>query len=179
MTRSIVLAGALLFLARAGAGQSPPSPAAQVAAMRPFERWVGEWQGSGWSIAAAGQRTEFTLTESVRREVGGTVLLVRGRGTTTSPGGAEEVTHDGLVLVYYDPKAGRYRWNGHELLSGAVETEPKLIDGGLEWSIPVDGRGTTVRFTITFDERQWHEWGEASVDGTTWTRFMEMTLFRR
>jgi hypothetical protein len=36
-----------------------------------------------------------------------------------------------------------------------------------------------VRFRIQFDEKRWHEVGEASVDGTTWTRFMEMNLLRR
>jgi hypothetical protein len=180
MRHTILLAGtALLLTGPVARGQNMPSPAEKVVAMRPFEGWVGEWQGSGWSVSAAGRRTEFKLTETVQREVGGTVLLVRGRGTATSGSGPDAVTHDGLALVFYDSKAGRYHWSGHELLSGAVEAEPKLIDGGFEWAIAAAGGGTTVRFTIKFDEKEWHEFGEVSSDGRTWTRFMEMTLFRR
>lgn len=84
-----------------------------------------------------------------------------------------------FTLVYYDSKAGRYRWNGYDSASGAVETEVKLVDGGLEWSVAAGGRGATVRFTIHFDEKRWHEVGEVSVDGRTWSRFMEMNLARR
>jgi hypothetical protein len=167
------LTGAALLLATPAAVAQSPPPAPQ-AAMRPFDRWIGEWSGSGWSTSATGERTEFTLVESVRPKVGGSVLLLEGRGTTASG----TVTHDGLVVLYYDEKAGGYRWNGHDLGRAPIDAEAKLVDGGLEWSIAPDGR-TTVRFRIQFDEKRWHEVGEVSVGGTTWTRFMEMNLLRR
>lgn len=88
---------ALVALCFAGAGQAQESP------MRPFDLWVGSWKGSGWAMSATGQRTEFTLVETVQPKVGGTVLLLDGRGTTAN--GA--VTHDGLVVLSYDEKARR------------------------------------------------------------------------
>jgi hypothetical protein len=57
--------------------------------------------------------------------------------------------------------------------------EPKLIDGGLEWGFRSAERGVTVRFTIQFDEKRWHEVGEVSTDGKTWNKFLEMTLERQ
>ena len=168
-----LLAGSLAF------GQAPTPPLAQIEAMKKLDLWVGDWKGSGWSSSGGDQRIEFDLVEKVERKVGGTVLLVEGRGTTKTDNGEEVVTHDGLALVYFDDKAGRYHWNGHDLPWGAIDAEPKLLDGGFEWRIQIDERGATVRFTIRFDEKRWYEVGEASMDGKTWNPFMEMTLERQ
>ena len=50
------------------------------------------------------------------------------------------------------------------------------MDGGFEWGFRLEERGVTIRFTIRFDEKRWHEVGETSVDGRTWNKFLEMTL---
>lgn len=167
-----------LLAATPGAGQDAAPAPDRAAAMRRLENWIGEWSGSGWSLDAAGHRTEFSIEESVQPRVGGTVLLVEGRGRATNGDGAETVTHDGLVLVYYDEHAGCYHWNGHEVRGGTADAEARLLDGGLEWSLSVPGSAATVRFTILFDERRWHEVGEASADGKAWNRFMELDLER-
>ena len=79
----------------------------------------------------------------------------------------------------YDDKAGRYHWRSHDLRGGAIDAEAKLVDGGFEWSFRAEERGPTVRFTIRFDEKRWHEAGETSLDGKTWNKFLEMTLERQ
>lgn len=163
--RRILLIGAVLGLAAPLRAQESP--------MRRFDQWIGSWTGSGWSVSAAGTRTEFALEEQVQRKVGGTVLLLDGRGTTADG----TVTHDGLVVLSHDGKAGVYRWSGYEVGRAAVDAEVNLLDGGLEWSIPAGG--ATVRITIHIDSARWHEVGEVSTDGTTWTRFMEVNLTRR
>jgi hypothetical protein len=168
MSRLALTAAALLLAAPAALPQGAP--------MRPFDLWVGQWKGAGWSISATGARTEFSLVERVERKAGGTVLMVEGRGTSAGADGSETVTHDGVALISYDAKAGRYRWNGHELLTGATDAEVRLVEGGLEWSLLAGG--ATVRFTILFDAERWHEVGDVSVDGKTWNRFMEMNLVR-
>lgn len=145
--------------------------------MRPLDLFVGEWRGAGWSTAG-GPRVEFDLVETVARKVGGTVLLIEGHGTAKGKSGPAAVTHDGLSLLYYDQKTGRYRWHGHEVSSGAIDTEATLVPRGLQWSWRPGERGATVRFTIGFDESRWHEVGEVSTDGARWNTFMEMTLAR-
>jgi len=178
LERLALLCAALLLAAPRIPCQTPAT-ASQLEAMRKLDLWVGDWTGSGWSMSASGKRTEFSLTETVRRTVGGTVLLVEGHGTTTASTGQETVTHDGVALISYDAKSGRYHWSGHDLASGATNTEPVLVDGGLTWSIKADERGTVVRFTIRFDATYWRETGEVTADGKNWNTFMEMKLARR
>jgi hypothetical protein len=139
--------------------------------------WVGEWQGSGWSVNGSGERIEFNLTESVSEKAGRTVLLVEGRGVRADGAGRGKITHDGLVLVYRDA-SGRYRWHGHEAATGFADIELTMIENGMEWRLGAGTKSAVVRFTILLDAKQWHEVGEASDDGVTWNRFMEMTLRR-
>jgi hypothetical protein len=174
---SLVLFSAPLLLAGPAAfGQAPAPPKEQTEAMKKLAPWVGEWKGSGWASTGPGQRNEFTIVERVQRKLAGSALLVEGRGTKKADG-AEVVVHEALAVVSYDDHAKRYRWEAHDLRGQAITVEPKLIDGGLEWGFR--NGGVTVRFTIKFDEKRWHEVGEVSADGTTWNKFLEMTLERQ
>ena len=176
---SVVLSALALLAGRPAFSQAPTPPAAQVEAMKKLDLWVGEWKGSGWASSGRGQRQEFTIVETVRRKVGGSVLLVEGRGTKKADKKEEVVVHEALAVVSYDGKAKRYRWQSHDLRGQALEVEPKLVDGGIEWGFRSEEGGVTVRFTIQFDAKRWHEVGEASTDGKTWNKFLEMTLERQ
>ena len=55
-------------------------------------------EGSGWASSGAGQRHEISMDEKVQRKVGGTVLLVEGRGTRKTDRGEVVVTHEALAL---------------------------------------------------------------------------------
>jgi hypothetical protein len=165
---------------------SPAQPGArratsgvEVEALAKLDLWIGEWSGSGWSQIPGGPRVEFELTERVQRRVADSVLLIEGHGTTSGAQGERVVTHDGLVLVYFDKRTRRYHWNGHDLGRDPIDVEPRVRDRGLEWSL-VDADGKpTVRFTIEFDQQEWREVGELSPDGESWTRFMALTLKRK
>ena len=160
-------------------GQAPVPPAAQVEAVKKLDLWVGEWMGTGWASAGGDARQDFTIVEKVQRKVGGSVLLIEGRGTKKADQGEEVVVHEALAVVSYDDKAKRYRWRAHDLRGQAIDVEPKVADGGIEWGFKSEDRPVTVRFTIKFDEKRWHEVGEASTDGKTWHKFLEMTLERQ
>ena len=175
----LLLSALALLVGRPVVGQAPTPPAAQLEAMKKLDLWVGEWKGSGWAVAGRDQRHDFTIVERVRRKVGGSVLLVEGRGTRKDAKGQEIVVHEALAVLSYDDKAKRYRWQAHDLRGQAIEVEPKLVSGGLEWGFRSEGSGVTVRFTIKFDKKRWHEIGEVSTDGKTWTKFLEMTLQRQ
>ncbi len=53
-----------------------------------------------------------------------------------------------------------------------------MKDGAFVWSMthPQAGR---VRYTIRVDAGRWHEVGESSRDGISWSRFFEMGLARK
>src|SRR5438477_10016472 len=106
---------ALAAVSRPAFGQAPTPPPAQVAAIKKLDAWVGEWKGSGWAATGRDQRSEFTIVEKVQRKVGGSVLLVEGRGTKKADAGNEVVVHEALAVVSYDGKAKRYRWQAHDL----------------------------------------------------------------
>ena len=176
---SVVLSALALLAGRPALSQAPTPPAAQVEAMKKLDLWVGEWKGSGWASSGRGQRQEFTIVETVRRKVGGSVLLIEGRGTKKADKGEEVVVHEALAVLSYDEKAKRYRWRSHDLRGQATDVEPKVLDGGIEWGFKSEDSGVTVRFTIKFDKKRWHEVGEASTDGKTWHKFLEMTFERQ
>jgi len=179
-TMSVLLLGTLALVAGPPAfSQAPTPPPAQVEAMKKLDLWVGDWKGSGWVALGREGRQEFTIVEKVQRKAGGSVLLVEGRGTKKAEKEQEVVVHEALAVLSYDDKAKRYRWQAHDLRGQAIEVEPKLVSGGLEWGFRSEGSGVTVRFTIKFDKKRWHEIGEVSTDGKTWTKFLEMTLQRQ
>lgn len=171
----------LMLICASGTPTSLPAQASAQAgswagALERFAAWTGRWDGGGWSVDRTGRRIEFTLVETVTPKAGGTVLLIEGHGARRDD--RRVVTHNGVVLLYYDEHAGSYRWNGHEASSGLVEAEATPIADGVVWSIAAGPSGGTVRFTIHVTQDQWHEIGEASGDGSSWMKFMEIDLRR-
>ena len=118
MLLPMLLSALFLLAASPVFSQAPTPPAAQLEAMKKFDLWVGEWKGSGWDSRGGDRRHEFRINEKVQRKLGGTVLLVEGRGTRKTDRGEVVVTHEALALLYYDDKAGRYHWNAHDLRGG-------------------------------------------------------------
>ena len=184
----------LLLLAMWGAGVLPAGEAQESAAARPqdpaavqreamqrLDSWAGQWRGSGWILTWPSRtRQEFTITETVQSKLGGRVLLVEGLGRGKDPAtGAEVDTHVTLAVLSYDEKTQTYRFRTHEASGRALDAEAKPTDGGLEWGFRDEASGATIRFTIRLDGNRWHEVGEASRDGKTWHKFLEMTLERQ
>src|SRR5262245_47454498 len=103
MRRPLLAAALAAALTSSLAAQSAPQAGAAVAARREamtkLEPWVGQWQGTGWTVTGpGGQRNEFTITERVQPKAGGLVLLVEGVGKGKDPAsGAEVVAHDALA----------------------------------------------------------------------------------
>lgn len=178
----LALWGTLASEAQETAAPSPQEPAAvQREAMKRLQSWAGQWRGSGWILTWPSRtRQEFTITETVQSKLGGTVLLVEGLGRGKDPqSGAEVDTHVTLAVLSYDEKAQTYRFRTHEATGRALDAVAKPIDGGLEWGFRDETSGSTIRFTIHLDGNRWHEVGEASRDGKTWHKFLEMTLERQ
>ncbi len=163
------------------AAESQDAAAVQREAMKRLDAWAGQWQGSGWVLDGPSRnRQEFTITETVQSKLGGRTLLVEGLGRGKDPKtGAEVDTHNTLAVLSYDEKAQIYRFRTHEARGRALDAEAKPIDGGLEWGFRDEASGATIRFTIHLDGNRWHEVGEATRDGKTWHKFLEMTLQRQ
>ena len=124
-----------------------------------------------------GQRVQTVMTETVEPKLGGTVLLIEGLGQTPADGGGEpRVVHHALAILSFDPRTGGYQMRSHLANGLSGDFAVTLVEGGVSWSRTVPGG--TVRKTARFTADEWHEVGEFSRDGATWTQVMELRLRR-
>lgn len=175
------LAVALLIVhsaASLGIAQEQANVAAQREAMKKLDVWVGEWKGPGGFRVGANEKREFINHETIEWRLGGLALVVEGKGKTKNPTtGVETDTHNALGVVTYDDKAKRYRFWNYRAGEAPSEDELKPMEGGFYWERKLQ-RGS-IKFTLKFDGDIWHETGEFSMDGKTWTTIMDMTLKRQ
>ena len=154
-----------------------PDPAAARAALERLSPMVGRWRGEAWMAREGGQRAQTVMTETVERKLGGTVLLIEGLGQAPAEGGGEpRVVHHALAVLSFEPRTGAYQMRSYLANGLSGDFAVTLVEGGVSWSREVPGG--TVRNTARFTAEEWHEIGEFSRDGTTWTQVMEMRLRR-
>lgn len=126
----------------------------------------GKWKGSGWMIAQDQKRYTFEQEENIQIKLGGTALLIEGRGTSEG-----NVIHNALAIITDSEGDGKYDFTSF-LQNGRKGTfKAELIDEKLFW-YPTE----QVRYIIEINENgQWFETGEYNAGGT-WVKFFEMTL---
>lgn len=173
------IAGCMQAVAVApGAAQGlPPIPAA----IEPLDWLVGEWEGSGWTTLGPVGRSEFKGTEVVERRMGGRLIVVEGEFTAwMGPELGDRPVHQALGIFGYDPVGDRLTFRTYTASGAGGEARAEVREnGGVVWGYE-DAQTGKVRYTITRTPAdEWHEIGEQSSDGVSWTRFLEMTFTRR
>ena len=150
---------------------TPQPPVDQLAWM------VGDWEGPAWSRRGPEQHT-LRQTERVEIQSGGMTLAVRGRGFEKMADGSEKVTYEAFAVLYRN-RDGTLGFRAFSMDGNYIDPVIELKGNVLVWSFTHPQAGQ-IRYTTTHTPAdEWHEIGETSRDGTTWTRFMEMTLKRR
>ena len=152
-----------------------PDPAAAQAAIARLEFMVGRWRGEAWQLRGT-ERVQTRMLETVDRKLGGTVLLVEGLGTVPVSNGEDRIVHHALGVISFDPGSSTYRLRSYLATGQSGDFTLTLVDGGVSWTRDVPGG--TVRNTARFAADEWHEIGEFSRDGVTWTQVMELRLRR-
>jgi hypothetical protein len=170
-----LVAVSIVMIGNALAAQAP-DPAATKAALARLDFMIGRWEGDAWQLRGT-ERVQTRMLEIVERKLGGTALLVEGRGTMTAPGAEERVVHHALGIISFEPNTGKYTLRSYLATGQSGEFELTLVDGGVMWMRDVPGG--RIRNTARFTENGWHEVGEFSRDGTAWTQTMEMRLRRQ
>jgi hypothetical protein len=122
----------------------------------------------------------ITQTENVQFRLDGVVLLVEGIGRGKLPGKDEEgVLFNALGVMSYDAQAKKYKVKAYRSEGQSVDADMTLTEKGFIWGFKEPQRGLEVKYTLTVTPKgEWHEIGEFSQDGKTWTKFIEMTLTR-
>lgn len=180
MNRSLpirfALATAILALAAADLPAQAPDPAPSRAAIERLKFMEGTWRGTAWMMRG-NERTRTDMVETVERKLGGTVLLVQGLGTVADSGaGIRRTVHDALAIISFDPRTGAYSMRSYIGSGQSGDFTVTLVDGGVSWTREVPGG--RIRNTARYTADEWHEIGEFSRDGTTWTQVMEIRLRR-
>jgi hypothetical protein len=177
MTR-LALPVVFLLAAVPAAAQQPG--AANREAMKKLDYLTGKWKGDATVTQGPKGKMAIKQTEDVEYRLGGTVLLVEGKGTGQLPGQDKEgLVFNALAVISYDAEAKRYAIKAYRAEGQSVDAILTLTDKGFAWGFQEPKRGTQVRYVMTLtDKGEWHEVGEYSPDGKAWTKFIEMTLTR-
>lgn len=158
-----------------------PPGAASRDAMKKLDFIAGKWKGDA-TVFRGKEEMKLTQTEDVQFKLDGVVMLVEGIGRGKLPGRDEEgILFHALAVMSYDAQAKKYKVKAYRAEGQSVDADLTLLDKGkgFVWGFTEPTRKTEVRYTMTLtDKGQWHEVGEYSLDGKTWTKFIEMTLTR-
>lgn len=142
-------------------------------ALQQLRPLIGSWEGTGWQMTAAGQRSESRVTERAELRLGGAAILVEGEGRTD-----EKVVHSALGVILYDAPSASHRMRAFRADGHMVDAVLEVGDRTFRWGFD-DPRAGRIRFTARFTSEVWEEIGEVSRDGgATWQQFMGMTLRR-
>ena len=177
MSRFALLVPVLLAAAVAAHAQAPS--AVHQAELKKLDFLKGKWKGKATIVDRSG-KSELTQTEDVEYRLGGTVLLVEGKGTGAAPGkGDDALLFNALAVISYDANAKKFKIRAHRMEGTSVDADLVLTEKGFNWGFKQPGRGVEVRYVMTItDKGEWNETGEYSLDGKTWTKFIDMTLSR-
>ena len=138
---------------------------------------VGEWEGPATSRRGPETHT-LRQTERVEVQSGGMTIAVRGRGYERMADGSEKVTYEAFAMIFRE-RDGSLALRAFSMEGQYIDPAIVMTPDGLIWSFD-DPRIGKVRYTTTHTPAdEWHEIGEWSRDGVTWTKFMEMTLHRK
>lgn len=161
-----------------GSHEASPPPG-QIEAIKQVSHWVGEWSGSGWSMTPDRKRQDFDIFERVSLRLGGSVLLVEGKGEMESDDGARETTHESLAILSFDENTSRYNWRTYDLRGNVLDPDFLVDPNSFRWNFRDEESGVHLRFVITVKDNKWHETGEVSPDnGENWYKILEMNLER-
>jgi hypothetical protein len=152
-----------------------PDPAVARAAIAKLGFMVGRWRGDAWQLRG-NERIGTAMLEVVEPRLGGTVLLVEGRGSIQDSTGAEHVVHHALGILSHDPATQAYTLRSYLSTGQLGDFAVTLLEDGVQWSRAVPGG--QVRNTARFTREEWHEVGEFSRDGLNWLQVMEIRLRR-
>jgi hypothetical protein len=152
-----------------------PDPAVAQRAMAKLDFMVGRWRGQAWQ-QQGDKRVETRMLEIVERKLGGAVFMVEGRGSIPVSGAEDRVVHHALGIISFDSRTGTYTLRSYLATGQSGDFALTLVDGGVSWTREVPGG--RIRNTARYTANEWHEIGEFSRDGISWTQVMELQLYR-
>lgn len=150
---------------------------AELRAMKKLDYLVGTWEGKGWFMDREGKKHTFTGKETVQSKLHGRTLLVEGLFHADEDGKKGEVMHETLAILSSDSKGEKFSTRAHLFNGPTGDHALDLTPDGWSWNLKPPG-GPTIKYTATFKDGVWTEFGEVEVGGRR-HRFFEMVLKKR
>lgn len=153
----------------------PQSPEqVQIEAMKKLNWLTGEWKGIAYTQMGPAKHDTVYMFETLESDLNGTIIQVRGTGYMDDK--HQDVAHDAVAVIYFDPVTKKYKYHAWRVPGGFyVEYEPEITDNSLAWKMDTP-QGKMRYKLIVDDQKKWHEVGEFSRDGQNWMKFFEMFL---
>ena len=145
------------------------------AALAPFQKLVGVWEGDarvtlipGAPVQVVRQREEIALG------AGGTTMTVNMVARAQDGPQKGNVVFQASGTIWYDDQAGKLRMKARQAAGDSVEATIEVRPDTLIWALPIQaGR---IRFTIAHSATDWHEVAHFIRDGAPPFQAMEMRL---
>ena len=169
MRKQLILIVALLAALGASAETGAP------AEMRKLDWMIGDWRGDAMAVTREGRQL-VVQHETITSDLGGAILVIRGRGYAKKEDGTQgALVHDALGVISWDPDKKDYRFDPWAKGGRHADTTFVVGDRTFTWSIAVPGG--TIRYVMRLtDTGQWHEAGEFLREGAAPIKTFEMTL---
>lgn len=148
---------------------------AQREAMKKLTFLEGNWSGMANMMVRGQGNQQINQTEKVRFELGGTILVIEGKGKSIEAD--SKTVHHAFAVISYDEKTEKYRFKSW-LENGLTGDYEAYFDDAENFIwIMESPNGGTIRYKIKLDENgQWTETGEWSSDGNPGFEFFSMVL---
>ena len=151
------------------------SDAKAKAALAPFAKLVGQWEGDARVMFVPGQPPQVVRQrEDISLTNGGTRLKIVGIGRSTAPGAKDSVVLRASGTLWYDNTLNKLRLVAQANGSDSVEADIQVKPDTLIWGFPI--QGGRLRFTIAYSSTDWHEVGHFIPNGMNPIPTVEMRL---
>ena len=145
------------------------------AALAPFAKLVGTWEGDARIMLVPGQPAQVVRQrEDITLSNNGTMLKIVGVGRSTEPGAKDSVVFRGGGRLWYDNAMNKLRLLASANGSDTVEADIQVKPDTLIWSVPI--QGGRIRFTIAYSTTDWHEVGHFLMQNGTAIPTVDMRL---
>ena len=170
ITRFVALVCLLPVVA---SGQSNSAKAK--AALAPFQRLVGVWEGDAHVTLIPGAPTQVVRQrEEIALGPGGTTMTIQMLARAQDGPQKGNVVFQASGTVFYDEQQNKLRMKARQAAGDSVEATLEVRPDTLIWALPI--QGGRIRFTIAHSATDWHEVAHFMRDGGQSFQAMEMRL---
>lgn len=156
-------------------GNGSSNTAKARAALAPFQRLVGTWEGDARVTLVPGAPAQVVRQqEMIALGADGTTMTVHTVARATDGPQKGAIVFQASATVWYDTQINKLRMKARQAAGDSVEADIQVRPDTLIWALPV--QGGRIRFTIAHSATDWHEVAHFIRDGAPPFQAMEMRL---